>query len=1026
MENGVAKNTAPEDAKEKNRQLSVKWKAQHGLVVGFFTLILCVCGFLLSRLVLPDRSECGVPPIALQSLTGHTPGSIEQGCWYPKSFDKAVVILIDALRYDFTVPFRPQPGDEKPHHFHNALPVLHEIAVAEPRNAFLRPFIADPPTTTLQRLKGLMTGTLPTFIDAGSNFAGTAIDEDNLVEQLYKAQKKVVHLGDDTWHALFPGLFEPELTKPYDSFNVWDLHTLDNGVNEHIFPLLEANMSGRWDVIIGHYLGVDHAGHRYGPDHPAMAEKLGQMDGVLRRLVEKVDDQTLLVVMGDHGMDVKGDHGGESDDEVEAAVWFYSKKGIFAHGSNYTGPPATAKERPVGQIDLVPTLALLLGLPIPFNNLGTPIEEAFRGNSWAGLAQASRITGAQIHQYQAKYAKARNLDESDTSSVSRLWRAAHEAWQAAQDKTWTSPDVQLREAFDAFSAYQAENLNICRKLWARFDLVSMSMGIATLLGSVAIIAMYAQGVAGDRAVITPMLLGWGLLGTGLGGSIGAVIGTVLDSGLLQATAFGAAAGGLTMTSVGFWPAREILMVPLPRTFWGGLCFLVTALLCAGFASNSFTIWEDEQLLFILTTFGILMLGCSIGRPDHEDKVLGATHSISFLVATRISSLSRLCREEQMPNCKSTYYASATSSTSAQWQLAIPFVVALVLPTVIRDFYVRTRNYQGSAVLWIGIALRVGLFLTAIFWVIDAADDGDWYPDVSKGLLKSSRVLIAQGTLALSFAAGYATYVWALPLLAVKQEDAPPAPSISKPLDASDPMSPVLTTTSSAPAPRSKLIILGYANSHGSRYFLLPCVWVLALLLTQKPMGQGTLALCTVSLLNILEVIDALNLRRSPLGPTLFALLGSYYFFKTGHQAVLSTIQWESAFIPLHSLSYPLAPLMVILNTFGPHLLCALAVPAIPMWKVAPRSPGLLGRVAAALATHLLFYAALALATIVEAAWLRRHLMLYRVFMPRMLLAAAVLLLVDLVAAWIALLGVRWSVASVNDVPFATVFGWPEV
>jgi phosphatidylinositol glycan class O len=37
-----------------------------------------------------------------------------------------------------------------------------------------------------------------------------------------------------------------------------------------------------WDVIIAHFLGVDHCGHRYGPYHPAMAEKLTQMDQVLR------------------------------------------------------------------------------------------------------------------------------------------------------------------------------------------------------------------------------------------------------------------------------------------------------------------------------------------------------------------------------------------------------------------------------------------------------------------------------------------------------------------------------------------------------------------------------------------------------------------------------------------------------------------------------------------------------------------------------------------------------------------------
>lgn len=37
-----------------------------------------------------------------------------------------------------------------------------------------------------------------------------------------------------------------------------------------------------WDVLIAHFLGVDHCGHRFGPDHPAMAEKLTQMDGVIR------------------------------------------------------------------------------------------------------------------------------------------------------------------------------------------------------------------------------------------------------------------------------------------------------------------------------------------------------------------------------------------------------------------------------------------------------------------------------------------------------------------------------------------------------------------------------------------------------------------------------------------------------------------------------------------------------------------------------------------------------------------------
>lgn len=466
----------------------------------------------------------------------------------------------------------------------------------------------------------------------------------------------------------------------------------------------------------------------------------------------------------------------------------------------------------------------------------------------------------------------------------------------------------------------------------------------------------------------------------------------------------------------------MLEIPYPKTFWGGLCTLSTLLLCIGCAANSFTIWEDEQLLFLLTTFGILMLGSSLGRTDKVDRNSGAFHSVSFLAATRLSSFSRLCREEQMPNCRSTYYASATSSTSAGWQTIIPFAVALLLPTAIRHFYVRSKNYQGSAVIWIGIALRIGLVMTAIFWVLSAADDGDWYPDISRDTLKSSSTILAQVILALAFGAGYSTYIMSSPLLFVKtEENKRETTSTSKPLDSTNPNAPILTTINgSAPKPRSKLIIFGYANTHGTRYFLLPAAWILALLLVQKPMGQGTLALCTISILNVLEILDANNLRRSPLGPILLALMGSYYFFKTGHQAALATIQWETAFIPLRTIQYPWSPMLVIANTYGAQILCAIAVPAIAMWKVPPKLPGLLGRIIGAMATHLLFYAAIALATVVESAWLRRHLMLYRVFMPRMLMSITVLLLVEFIAAFVAITGVRWSIVSVGD-----VFGWPE-
>lgn len=124
------------------------------------------------------------------------------------------------------------------------------------------------------------SGSLPTFVDAGRNFASSSITEDNIISQLKSLQKNITFMGDDTWESLFPDSFQKSF--PFPSFNVMDLHTVDNGVIAHLIPELKTN---DWDVLIGHFLGVDHCGHKYGPYHPEMASKLTQMDAVLRYVV---------------------------------------------------------------------------------------------------------------------------------------------------------------------------------------------------------------------------------------------------------------------------------------------------------------------------------------------------------------------------------------------------------------------------------------------------------------------------------------------------------------------------------------------------------------------------------------------------------------------------------------------------------------------------------------------------------------------------------------------------------------------
>lgn len=55
-------------------------------------------------------------------------------------------------------------------------------------------------------------------------------DDCHVTDQLVAAGRRLAFVGDDTWMQLFPHQFGT--AAPFPSFNVQDLHTVDNGVWE--------------------------------------------------------------------------------------------------------------------------------------------------------------------------------------------------------------------------------------------------------------------------------------------------------------------------------------------------------------------------------------------------------------------------------------------------------------------------------------------------------------------------------------------------------------------------------------------------------------------------------------------------------------------------------------------------------------------------------------------------------------------------------------------------------------------------
>ena len=81
---------------------------------------------------------------------------LSKKCVLEASYSKVIVLLVDAFRYDFAVwNSTLDPSESLP--YQNRMPYLHQLLTHSSDNAKLFKIYADPPTTTMQRIKGKLT-----------------------------------------------------------------------------------------------------------------------------------------------------------------------------------------------------------------------------------------------------------------------------------------------------------------------------------------------------------------------------------------------------------------------------------------------------------------------------------------------------------------------------------------------------------------------------------------------------------------------------------------------------------------------------------------------------------------------------------------------------------------------------------------------------------------------------------------------------------------------------------------------------
>ncbi|CAF9939277.1 MAG: major facilitator super transporter protein [Alectoria fallacina] len=303
-------------------------------------------------------------------------------------FNKVIFMVVDALRRLISILRHGSINHAKaPSDFVYSYESGFKFTQALIRSGAAMPFTAHAtsPTITMPRVKAITTGSIPSFLDVILNFAesdttSNLASQDTWLAQL-KEQRggKLVMYGDDTWLKLFPDTFVR--SDGTSSFFVSDFTEVDDNVTRHIPSELKRS---DWNGMIMHYLGLDHIGHKSGPRSPNMIPKQSEMDGIVEQIYRAIETEehlrsTLFVLCGDHGMNEAGNHGGSAESETSPALVFISPKlQTICKGSEcpVALPESTfSYYTTVEQSDIAPTLAGLLGFPIPLNNLGVFIPD---------------------------------------------------------------------------------------------------------------------------------------------------------------------------------------------------------------------------------------------------------------------------------------------------------------------------------------------------------------------------------------------------------------------------------------------------------------------------------------------------------------------------------------------------------------------------------------------------------------------------------------------------------------------------
>lgn len=374
--------------------------------------------------------------------------------------------------------------------------------------------------------------------------------------------------------------------------------------------------------------------------------------------------------------------------------------------------------REVYQIDLVPTTAMAVGLPIPFSNLGTVIPEVLlpfvernrvggggsRANGYTGrvtpeFLEALRINAEQLHKYLETYAQySQDFPVETFSRLEKNFNHVLGVHQEILQRSTAASQRELTHIAGQYFAYSREVKLMCQSIWAKFDQLLMYQGLALLL--LAVLAMPLMLLDVEKSAASLCLAVPSGLKIGLGLTVISLVFTGIDVSLfgtvillgnfalasLLATLFGLVwkLRGVVTKKLSLM-ANHFLSILFKVRFLSLLSLTVVLLHAVSMLSNSFILYEADMLaffiqslIFVLALKRVQRVLSSCDAPRQGSSLLlllvrSVLPHVMLMACVRLSKLFYACRDLQLQDgCETTTFI--LSFASAREFLGIPLSI----------------------------------------------------------------------------------------------------------------------------------------------------------------------------------------------------------------------------------------------------------------------------------------------------------------------------------------------------------------